>query len=134
MNEYTYFPYRVTYRRVCHDFLVQIWEMVITCILLLRAVERWQHGVLNLTRYIATEIRITLLSFRQIAAKWETILARCHAANIGTAALADLKVEFCHRLQLQKSQATFLRQTCDHENNTVSSLQLNSVAIAIRLH
>jgi len=69
--------------------------MVITGVLLLRAAERWQHGILKFTRCIATEIRITLLSSHQIAAKWETILARIHAANIGTAALADMKVEFC---------------------------------------
>jgi hypothetical protein len=36
-----------------------------------------------------TEIRITLFSSRQKATKWETPLARYHAANIGTAALAD---------------------------------------------
>jgi hypothetical protein len=81
--------------------------MVITGILLLRAAERWQHGVLKFTPYIATEIRITPSSSRQIAAKWETTLARYHAANIGTAALTDLKVEFCHCLQLQNHKRPF---------------------------
>jgi hypothetical protein len=65
--------------------------MVINGTLLLRSAERWQHGVLNFTRYIATEIRITLSS-RQKAAKCATTLARYHAANSGTAALADLKI------------------------------------------
>jgi hypothetical protein len=82
----------VTYRRVCHDVLIHIWEIVIAGILLLRAAERWQHGVLNFTRYIATEICITLFSSHQKAAKWETTQACYHAANIGTAALADLKI------------------------------------------
>jgi hypothetical protein len=66
--------------------------MVITGTLLLHIAERWQHGVLTFTRYIATEILITLFSSRQIAAKWATTLARYHAANIGTAELADLKI------------------------------------------
>jgi len=81
----------VTDRSVCH-LLVQIWGMVIAGFLLLRAAERWQHGALKFTRYFATEIRITLFPSRQKAAKWETSLACYHAANIGTAALADLKV------------------------------------------